>query len=93
MHPPAPVIFLKYSDVFTRIFLRKKTGFQAAQTIILPKHVINTNADVKILCLLCRKILFGEFEYTLQTTSQCGRTFTRTGCEKLTDQVFNDENS
>jgi len=35
-------------------------GVQAAQTIILPKHSINTNADIKILRLLRRKIEFGE---------------------------------
>ncbi|AXY01737.1 hypothetical protein D1115_11895 [Vibrio alfacsensis] len=39
---------------------QRKSGFQAAQTIILPKHSINTNADIKILCISQRKIEFDE---------------------------------
>ena len=39
---------------------QRKWGFQATQTIILPKAMANTNADIKFLRLWRRKIEFGE---------------------------------
>lgn len=44
----------------TKLSTPEEMGFQATQTIILPKAMANTNADIKFLRLLHRKIEFGE---------------------------------